>query len=308
MKAEQLSNHIRVSQPVAKALRDNMPVVALESTIISHGMPYPDNVQTALMVERIAVDNGAVPATIAIIDGVIRVGLNADEIEMLGSQKNIDKVSRRDITHCIVNKGCGATTVASTMIIANLVGIKVFATGGIGGVHRGGEVSMDISADLQELSHTPVIVVCGGVKSILDIPRTREYLETMGVTVCGYNTDVFPAFYTRDSGLRVDCNVNEYEIAQMFSVSNQLSLHSGLLVAVPIPTRYEIDKQLIAEAIEHANAQVASKRITGKDITPYMLSTIARYTNGASLSTNIHLIKNNCLIASKIAQQVSKLS
>lgn len=298
-----IERYLDVSPEIKAAIAQGRPVVALESTIISHGMPYPRNVQTALNVEKIVRENGAVPATIAIIGGKLKVGISADEIDYLGKKGlEVTKVSRRDIPMICAKGEDGATTVAATMILADMAGIKIFATGGIGGVHRGAETTMDISADLEELSMTPVMVVCAGAKSILDLGLTLEYLETKGVPVIGYGTKELPAFYTRKSGFSVDYRMDTpEEIARALRVKTELGLCGGMLVTNPIPEQYAMDfdyiSKSIADAIEHANAL----GIKGKDTTPYLLDEIQKITSGSSLDANIELVYNNAALASKIA-------
>lgn len=300
---------IKISQEVRDALADGRPVVALESTIISHGMPYPKNVSTALEVEEVIRQNGAVPATIAIIKGVPTVGCSKEEIEHLGKAGlSVTKTSRRDIP-VVVSKGLdGATTVASTMIFAHLAGIKVFATGGIGGVHRGAETSMDISADLEELATTPVNVVCAGAKSILDLGLTLEYLETKGVAVIGYGTDELPAFFTRRSGHKVNWRMDSpLEIARAIRAKSDLNLGGGMLVCNPIPEQYSMDADYIESVISTAVEEAESKGIKGKNITPFLLDRIQKITGGESLESNIKLVFNNARLASLIAVELSKL-
>ncbi len=300
---------IKISQEVRDALADGRPVVALESTIISHGMPYPKNVSTALEVEEVIRQNGAVPATIAIIKGVPTVGCSKEEIEHLGKAGlSVTKTSRRDIP-VVVSKGLdGATTVASTMIFAHLAGIKVFATGGIGGVHRGAETSMDISADLEELATTPVNVVCAGAKSILDLGLTLEYLETKGVAVIGYGTDELPAFFTRRSGHKVNWRMESpLEIARAIRAKSDLNLGGGMLVCNPIPEQYSMDADYIESVISTAVEEAESKGIKGKNITPFLLDRIQKITGGESLESNIKLVFNNARLASLIAVELSKL-
>lgn len=298
---------LTVKEEVKEALKRGQPVLALESTIISHGMPYPQNYQTALNVEEIVRKKGVIPATIAIIKGEIKIGLTAEEIDFLAKTgRNVTKVSRRDISYVVAKGGNGATTVAATMILAHQAGIKVFATGGIGGVHRNGENTMDISADLEELSQTPVLVVCSGVKSILDIPKTREYLETKGVAVCGYKTDMFPAFYTDDSGMAVDYNVDEETVAQMFLINEQLNLNCGIVVGVPVPQQYQMEKSVIDDAISAALQKAEQQKVSGKEITPFLLAEVAELTAGHSLDTNIRLICNNACVGSEIALKLSR--
>lgn len=298
---------IKVSQEVKEALEQGKPVVALESTIISHGMPYPKNVETALLVEQTIRDNGAIPATIAIIDGVCTIGCNKEEIEHLGKAGlSVTKTSRRDIP-VVVSKGLdGATTVASTMILAAMAGIKVFATGGIGGVHRGAEKTMDISADLEELARTPVNVVCAGAKSILDLGLTLEYLETKGVAVIGYGTDELPAFFTRKSEYKVSCRMDTpEEIADAIYEKDSLGLGGGMLICNPIPEQYSMDADYIESVIKEAVKEADAKGVKGKDITPFLLDKIQKITGGESLESNIKLVLNNAKLASKIAIELS---
>ena len=296
--------YIDISNEVKEALEKGKPVVALESTIISHGMPYPMNVETALNVEKIVREGGAVPATIAIIQGRLKVGLTPEEIDMLGKAgEKVIKTSRRDIPFIIANKDNGATTVASTMIIASLAGINIFATGGIGGVHRGAESTFDISADLEELGRTDVAVVCAGAKSILDIPLTLEYLETKGVPVVGYQTDELPAFYTRKSGFGVDYTVQTpVELAAALKAKWDLGLHGGVVVANPIPKAYEMDFDTINHAIESALHEANARGITGKESTPFLLAKVKELTGGDSLRSNIELVYNNARLAAKVAK------
>ena len=300
---------IKVAEEVKKALADGKAVVALESTIISHGMPYPQNVETALRVEEEVRKNGAVPATIAIIDGVPTVGCNRDEIEKLGKAGlTVTKVSRRDIPIVIAKGLNGATTVASTMILAEKAGVKIFATGGIGGVHRGAEKTMDISADLDELSKTNVTVVCAGAKSILDLNLTMEYLETKGVAVIGYGTDELPAFFTRESGIKVGYRMDTpKEIAESMKAKEDMGLEGGMLVTNPIPEEYSMDAKVIGEAIDKAVKEAEEKGVKGKDITPFLLDKIQKITGGDSLASNIQLVLNNARLASQIAVELSKL-
>lgn len=300
-------SYIDYSEEVKKAKKEGQPVVALESTIISHGMPYPKNVETALMCEDIIRKNNAVPATIAVIDGRLKAGLSHDEIEYLAKAKGILKMSRRDLPAVVAQKQDGAATVAATMIIAALAGIKVFATGGIGGVHREASHTFDISADLQELAKTSVAVVCAGVKSILDIGLTLEYLETMGVPVLGYQTDKFPAFYTDDSGFGVDYVVNNAEhAADIIRAKWGLGLQGGVVVANPIPKQYSMDKKYIDNIIKEALAEADKRGIKGKKITPFLLDKIKELTAGESLDANIKLVLNNSNVAAKIAYQLCK--
>ena len=293
-----------INPEVENALKHGQPVVALESTIITHGMPYPENVQTALKVENVVRENGAMPATIAIIGGRMKAGLNPDEIELLGrSGPAVIKTSRRDLPYIISKKLNGATTVASTMIIAAKAGIGVFATGGIGGVHRGAETNMDISADLQELARTSVAVVSAGAKAILDLPKTLEYLETYGVPVLGYKTNEFPAFYSRKSGLGVDFRLDSpEEIARFLRVKWEMELRGGVLIANPIPQDREMEHEQIQQIIEQAVAEAEQRGIKGKEITPFLLGRIVGLTEGASLRANVELVLNNARLASRVAR------
>lgn len=303
-----LGNYIDILDEVKEALENNKPVVALESTIISHGMPYPQNVETARKVEEIVRRNGAVPATIAIIGGRIKVGLSEEELEFFGKSGDILKTSRRDLAYIVANKLHGATTVATTMIISEMVGIKVFVTGGIGGVHRGAETSFDISADLQELANTNVAVVCAGVKSILDISLTLEYLETQGVPVFGYKTREFPAFYTRKSGHQVLYSLEDAEMtANTMKTKWDLNLKGGIVIANPVPEEYEMDEKVINEAIDSSLRECETNGISGKDITPFLLGRIKEATSGESLKTNIQLVFNNAKVGADIAVAYSKL-
>ena len=303
-----MNKYLDISPEVQQALADGKPVVALESTIISHGMPYPKNVETAMLVEKTIRDNGAVPATIAIIGGRLKAGLSPEEIEYLGkSGRKIAKVSRRDLAAIVASGADGATTVTTTMIIAHMAGIKVFATGGIGGVHRGAETTMDISADLEELAGTPVMVVCAGAKSILDLGLTLEYLETKGVPVIGYGTDELPAFYTRSSGFGVDYRVDTPEqLAAMFKAQQELGMKGGMLVTNPIPEQYAMDKAVIDAAIEQAVAESKEQGIHGKETTPFLLARVVELTGGDSLESNIQLVLNNAIVASKTAAELCK--
>lgn len=300
---------IKISSEVKKAIKAGKGVVALESTIISHGMPYPQNVETALLVEEEVRKCGAVPATIAIINGVPTVGCSKEEIEHLGKAGlSVTKVSRRDIPIVIAKGENGATTVASTMILAEKAGVKIFATGGIGGVHRGAEKTMDISADLDELSKTNVCVVCAGAKSILDLGLTMEYLETKGVAVVGYGTDELPAFFTRESGIKLTCRMDSpEEIARALKVKDDMNLGGGMLVTNPIPEEYSMDAKVISKAIDEAVAEAEDKGVKGKDITPFLLDKIQKITGGNSLASNIQLVFNNARLASKIAVERAKL-
>lgn len=304
-----LNNYLHVSEKVQKALDEGKPVVALESTIISHGMPYPKNVETALNVEKIVEENGAVPATIAIIGGKITVGLTKEEIELLGKEGlSVAKASRRDLPVLCGSGKNGATTVATTMIGANLAGIDVFATGGIGGVHRGAETSMDISADLDEFAQTSVMVVCAGCKSILDIGLTLEYLETKGVPVLGYQTSELPAFYTTHSGYKVDYKMDSaLDIAKAYKAKQDLGLKNGVVIANPIPEEFAMDKDYIDTNIQEAVLECEKLGIKGKEITPFLLDKIQKLTEGKSLAANIELVYNNAKVASMIAVELAKL-
>ncbi|ADO84419.1 pseudouridine-5'-phosphate glycosidase [Ilyobacter polytropus] len=302
--------YLDISPEIEKALEKGTPVVALESTIISHGMPYPENVETALNVEKIIRENGAIPATIAILNGRLKVGLSKDEIDFLG-KTGLDavKTSRRDLPFIISKKLTGATTVASTMIIASFAGIRIFATGGIGGVHRGAETTFDISADLQELANTNVAVVCAGAKSILDIGLTLEYLETNGVPVVGYQTDELPAFYTRKSGFKVDYKVdNPKEIALALKAKWELGLNGGMVIANPIPEEYSMDNKLITHVIENALIEAEKKNIKGKESTPFLLAKVKELTEGKSLESNIQLVYNNAKLAAEISKELAALN
>ena len=294
---------IRISTEVENAIKQQQPVVALESTIITHGMPYPKNVETALMVEQTVRENGAVPATVAIIQGELKAGLKQDEISMLAKAgQAVVKASRRDLPYLVAKNQNGATTVAATMIIAAMAGIKIFATGGIGGVHRGATQTLDISADLQELSRTNVAVVCAGAKAILDLALTREYLETQGVPLIGFGTDELPAFYTRKSGLPVDYRIDTIEeLARLLKIKWDLGLQGGLVIANPIPEIYEMEYASINKAIEHSLQEAESQKISGKDLTPFLLSRIEQLTDGLSLEANIQLVLNNAKLAAKLA-------
>jgi len=303
-----LNKYLEVSNEVSEALKAGKAVVALESTIISHGMPYPQNVETALKCEAIIRENGAVPATIGIIGGKLKAGLSKEEIDYMGKTSGIAKVSRRDIPYIIAKGLDGATTVASTMIIADLAGIKVFATGGIGGVHRGAETTMDISADLEELSDTSVAVVCAGAKSILDLGLTLEYLETKGVMVLGNETEELPAFYTRKSGFKVDYKVDTpKEFAEILKAKWDLGLKGGALIVNPIPEEYSMDENLITDVIDKAIGEAAENGIKGKETTPFLLAKVKEITEGASLVANIELVYNNSKLAAKIAKEYASL-
>ena len=295
--------YLSIKKEVKEALDKNQPVVALESTIISHGMPYPQNVEMAKKVEQIVRDNGAVPATIAIMDGKIKVGLTDEDLETLAKSKDVSKVSRRDLAKIVANKSLGATTVASTMICAEMAGIKFFVTGGIGGVHRGYEHTLDVSADLEELSQTNVNVICAGAKAILDLPRTMEYLETKGVSVVGYQTSVLPAFYTRTSDIKLQHKVDTVdELAQMIYAKDQLMLKAGVLIANPIPKEDSLDSNYINSIIDDAIKQSVKDHVEGKDVTPYLLKKIVEETKGKSLEANLALVYNNAKVGAKLAK------
>ena len=302
-------NILKISPKVKAALEAGKPVIALESTIISHGMPYPQNVETALRCEQMARDNGAEPATIAVIGGKLCAGLTEEEIDYLGREgTKVTKASRRDLPMLIAKKADGATTVAATMIIAAMAGIKVFATGGIGGVHRGAETTMDISADLEELGQTPMMVVCAGAKSILDLGLTLEYLETKGVPVIGFGTEELPAFYTRSSGFGVDYRIDTpAELAAAFKASNDMGLKAGMLVANPIPEEFAMPLDVINGAIDTAIKEAEEKGIKGKETTPFLLAKVAELTGGDSLASNIELVFNNAKVAAQTAVEYSKL-
>ncbi|MDD6107224.1 MAG: pseudouridine-5'-phosphate glycosidase [Clostridiales bacterium] len=303
-----MNKYLDISPEVQQALAEGRPVVALESTIISHGMPYPKNVETAMLVEQTIRDNGAVPATIAILGGRLKAGLSPEEIEYLGkSGRAVAKVSRRDLPMIVARGADGATTVTTTMMIAHMAGISVFATGGIGGVHRGAETTMDISADLEELAQTPVMVVCAGAKAILDLGLTLEYLETKGVPVIGYGTDELPAFYTRESGLGVDARVDTpEELAAMFTAQRGMGLKTGMLVTNPIPAEYAMDKATIDAAIDQAMRELREQGVHGKETTPFLLARVVELTGGDSLESNIQLVLNNARLASKTAAALCK--
>src|SRR5690625_259395 len=298
-----MEKYIVLSEEVKKAVENKEPIVALESTIISHGMPYPENVKTATEVEEIIRENGATPATIAIMDGKIKIGLSAEELELFGKSDEVAKVSRRDLAGVIASGKLGATTVATTMICAELAGINVFATGGIGGVHRGAERTMDISADLEELAQTNVAVVCAGAKSILDLGLTLEYLETKGVPVIGYGTDTLPAFFTRSSEFELHASTDSIEeIARTLKVKWELGLEGGAVIANPIPEEDALEADYINGIIEAAVEEAEAKGIHGKDVTPFLLATVKEETKGVSLRANIALVKNNAKVAAQIAK------
>ena len=300
---------IKISKEVQEALKNNIPVVALESTIISHGMPYPKNVETALNVERIIRENGCVPATIGIIEGTPIVGMSPEEIELFGKTPGILKASRRDLPVIMSKKLWGATTVTTTMIFANMAGIEVFVTGGIGGVHRGAETTFDISADLQELSNTNVTVVCAGAKAILDLPLTLEYLETFGVPVLGYKSENLGGFYSKDSGLKLDYRMeNAKEIAEAIYYKRALNLKGGILVSNPIPSEYSIPNENINVYINKALEEAKNLGIKGKDVTPFLLKAITDATEGKSLEANIQLVYNNAIVGAEIAKEYNLLN
>ena len=299
-----MNRHLDVNDEVGDALQTGAPVVALESTIISHGMPYPQNVETALESEQMVRRQGAIPATVAVIDGRLRVGLTEGELERLGrlGDEVVTKVSRRELPFVVKSGGVGATTVAATLIVAGMAGIRVFATGGIGGVHRRGEQTLDISADLQELTHTNVVVVCAGIKSILDTGATLEYLETHGVPVVGFGTDVVPGFYTEKSPFPADHRVDTpEEIAALARVRSELGLGEGLVVANPIPAEHSLDPATIDAAIDRALAEAEMEGVTGHNTTPFLLARLAEITGGRSLEANVALMLNNAKVAGSIA-------
>ena len=305
-----MNRYLDIAPEVQQALAEGRPVVALESTIISHGMPYPQNVETALNVEKIIRDNGAVPATIAVIKGRLKAGLSPEEIDYLGKTGTaVAKASRRDLPVLVALGKDGATTVTTTMIIAHMAGIQVFATGGIGGVHRGAQQTFDISADLEELAHTPVMVVCAGAKSILDLGLTLEYLETHGVPVIGYGTEELPAFYTRKSGFKVDYRIDTPEdLAKAFFVKQDMGLGGGMLVTNPIPEEFSMNHEIINKAIDEAVEEANKLGIHGKETTPFLLAKIKDLTGGDSLASNIQLVYNNARLAAKTAGELCKLA
>ncbi|MFN2340356.1 MAG: pseudouridine-5'-phosphate glycosidase [Halanaerobium sp.] len=298
-----IEKYLEIKEEVKEALAAGKPVVALESTIIAHGMPYPQNIETALEIEEIIKDNGAVPATIGIINGKIKVGLTKEEVEFLGESDEVVKVSRRDLPVVLAEKRHGATTVAGTMIAADLAGIKIFVTGGVGGAHRGAETSFDISADLEELKKTSVAVIAAGAKSILDLGLTLEKLETFGVPVLGYQTEELPAFYSRHSGFNVDYKLESPEhTADILKAKWELGLEGGVLIANPVPEADEIEYAVINEKIEQALGEAEAKGINGKELTPFLLDRIKEITDGQSLETNISLVKNNAIVGARIAK------
>ena len=302
-----MNKYLCISKEVKQALEQKRAVVALESTIISHGMPYPTNLEVAKKCEQIVRDAGAVPASIAIINGIIKVGLTDEDLMYLATSKEIAKVSRRDLAYVISKKQSGATTVSATMMIAKMAGIKVFATGGIGGVHRGASETWDISADLEELAETEVIVVCAGAKAILDLPKTLEYLETKGVPVIGFKTNHLPAFYTADSGLEVPIRADDASaIAHMFKVKQELQLRGGMLVVNPIDKADELAASFVNKAIDQALFEAEQEKITGKKVTPFLLKRVTELTEGKSLKANQSLVYHNCEVASLIATALKK--
>ena len=304
-----MNNYLHIHPEVAEAIKNNLPIVALESTIISHGMPYPQNVSTAREVEGIIREQGVIPATIAILDGKCCVGLNEEQLEYLGQAKDVWKVSLRDMPYVIANKLAGATTVAATMRIASMVGIKIFVTGGIGGVHRDAQQTMDISADLTEMSNTNVAIVSAGVKSILDIGLTLEYLETLGVPVITYSQKEFPSFYSRESGYTSPFSSDSAEeIAEILKVKWDLQINGSVLIANPVSKEMEIPYHEIESKIKQALAEAMSAGISGKETTPFLLKRIAEITGGSSLATNIALVKNNALLGAKVANYLAKIS
>ena len=301
--------NVRVNPEVEKAQKEHKPVIALESTIISHGMPYPQNVETAMKVESIIREHGGVPATVGLVDGEGVVGLTPEEIEEMGKRgMSIPKVSRRDLPMIIAEKSWGATTVATTMILASMAGVEFFVTGGIGGVHRGAESTFDISADLEELGRTNVTVICAGAKAILDLPKTLEVLETKGVPVLGYQTSELPAFYTRTSGLKVDYAIKDAkDAANIVKAKRNLGLNGGILITNPIPEQYSMDPEVINKVIDEAIKEMDEKGIKGKQCTPFLLAKIAEITEGKSLAANIQLVFNNAAVGTEIAKEYSKL-
>ncbi len=299
---------MKINQEVKLALQEGKPVIALESTIISHGMPYPKNVECALQVEKVIRDNGAIPATIGIIEGEPIIGMTPEEIELFGKTKGIAKVSRRDLPIVVANKMWGATTVSATMILASMAGIEFFVTGGIGGAHRKANITFDISADLDELAKTNVTVICAGPKAILDLNLTMEYLETKGVPVIGYNTDKLPAFFTRTSDINVDFNAKTpLDIAKIVKEKRDYKLDGGVLVCDPIPEQYSLAPEYINKEIDKALLEMEKLGVKGKDETPFLLAKIVELTGGKSLETNIHLILNNAELGAKIASEYAKL-
>lgn len=297
-----LKKYLDMTEEVASALKEGRPVVALETTIISHGMPYPQNLDSARRCEEIIRSQGAVPASMAIVKGRIKVGLSEEDLQYLATSKEIRKVSRRDFAACIADGASGASTVAATIMIADMVGIKFFATGGIGGVHRGFKDDMDVSADLEELANTKMCVVCAGAKSILDIPKTLEYLETKGVSVLSYQNDEFPAFFLRNSGSKADARIDDLAaLARTMKVKEDLDIRGGIVLGNPIPGEYEMDSKKINSAIEEALQASEEKGIKGKEATPFLLKYVVEATEGKSLEANMQLVWNNCLVAARLA-------
>lgn len=304
-----MKNWLRVNPTIQEALQKRQPIVALESTIITHGMPFPTNMQMAREVEEIVWEEGAIPATVAVIKGEVVVGAAMSELERLANSREAIKVSRRDLPYVVAQGKDGGTTVAATMAIAAMVGIRVFATGGIGGVHRGVETTLDISADLFELSRSDVVVVCAGAKAILDLPRTLEYLETLGVPVIGFGTDQFPAFYTRESGLSVPIRLDTYEeIARLMHTKWSMGLKGGLVVANPIPEKDALPQDLVEEGITRALDEAAEKGVKGKEVTPFLLDRMYHITGGQSLTANLALVKNNARAAARLAKTYAQLA
>ena len=303
-----MNQFLDIKKDVQDALNEKKAIVALESTIISHGMPYPQNVQMAKKVEKIIRDQGAIPATIAIMNGKIKIGLTDEDLEVLAKADHVEKVSRRDLANVLAMKKLGATTVASTMICAEMAGIQFFVTGGIGGVHRGFENDMDVSADLEELAKTNVTVICAGAKAILDLPRTMEYLETKGVPVVGYQTKVLPAFYTRTSDISLNLSVDSVdELASMIITKQALNLSGGVLVANPIPEEASLNTAYMNEVIEKAIKEAHTKHIQGKDVTPFLLANIVKQTDGRSLEANLALVYHNALVGGQLAVKYQEL-
>ncbi|KAJ5076887.1 hypothetical protein M0811_00206 [Anaeramoeba ignava] len=306
-----LRKYFEIKEEVQNSLKNKKPVVALETTIVTHGMPYPKNVEIAQEVEQIVRENGATPATIGVINGKIHVGMTKNDLEFLAQQRiqgNVTKVSRRDLSFVVSQKKNGGTTVSGTMMISHMAGIPVFVTGGIGGVHRNAEITMDISADLMELMRTPICVVCAGMKSILDIPKTLEFLETNGVPTVGYQVKNFPAFFVHDSGFPSSCRLDDPKsCAQLIKTNSNLGIKSGILIGVPVPKKYETEGVMIENAIQKAIQESQNQKISGRDLTPFLLARVNELTQGKSLQTNTHLIKNNAKIGAQIAVELSKL-
>jgi len=299
-----MNEYLEINEKILKARKSGKPIIALESTIISHGMPYPENLKVAENLQKIALENGVEPATVCLMNGKIKIGLSAAELERLATDKNVEKVSRRDMAKVLAKKQIGATTVAATMIAAHLGGIEVFATGGIGGVHRNAENTFDISADLVELSQTPIIVVSAGAKAILDLPKTLEVLETFGVPIFGYQTNLFPAFYSAETALKVEELDSAAEIADIFQTNKKLGFKQGMLVANPVSKTDEIPFGEMNIFIEKALTEAKKRGISGKAVTPFLLAEIVKLTGGKSLETNIKLVENNVRLASKIAREI----